>query len=889
MFKLLLLLFPRDIREEFGAEMEQLYRHHRAQTKGPGIARLWIAMVADAIRHGIGARLEHQRPRSIPSTRSRSLRTGTSTSTRIFMDIFSHDVRYALRMLLKQPVVTATMLATLALGIGANTAVFSVVHAVLLRDLPYAQPAQLVMVHEKRAAEGLMRNPASPADFVDWERLNQSFSSMAAFMTSPVDVTGSGDPVQLVEGLATARFFDVFGVRPLYGRTFAEGEDTLGRDRVAILSHGIWQQRFGADPSAVGRAIVLNGIPHEVIGVLPAEFESPGGEADIWTPLAVRGLAEPLPRASHYLDVYARLKPGIALAAARSEMDAIGRQLEQQYPEQSRGHGAHVVSLRDEIVSPVRRGLIVLAVAVAFVLLIACTNVANLLLARAAGRRRELAIRAAIGAGRSRLLRQALTESVVLAVVSGVLGLVVASVLLQVLVTQTPPALRGLGLERASLDPIVLAFALVLCVGSGMVAGLLPAWLQAREEPGDPLREGRAPAGLRKRIRFALVVAEVSLTSLLLVGAGLMLRSFERVLSQPAGFETEQRLTAAVGLPRTRYPNADAIRRATREIESRVRSIPGVVAVGATSAFPLTRADSRGGITIDGYQRREDEPPVRAHLRVVTPGYFQALGIRLAEGRGLTDADDASAAKAIVINEAMARRYFPNSSPLGKRVRFNRPEEPWREVVGVIKDVRHWGLDQEVNPEVYMPHEQQPFPGFTLVLQTATSNPASIAPQVQRAVLEFDPQLPLGSTLTVDEIAARSVAARRWSAVLLGSFALLALVLAAVGIYGVMTHLVSSRTSEIGIRLTLGARPGEVLRQTLGEGLLHTASGLVIGILLSLALMRGLQGLLYEVRPADPVTFAAVAATLLAVSALACLGPARRAMRIDPVQALRFE
>ena len=499
-------------------------------------------------------------------------------------------------------------------------------------------------------------------------------------------------------------------------------------------------------------------------------------------------------------------------------------------------------------------------------------------------------IRAAIGAARARLLRQALTESVLLAELSGVLGLLVASMLLQVLVTQTPPALRGLGLERASLDPTVLGFTLLLCIGAGMVAGLLPAWLHSGDDPGEPLREaGRAPVGLRKSVRLGLIVAEVSLTSLLLVGAGLMLRSFERVLSQPAGLEIDNRMTATVTLPRSRYPDVDAYRRARHEIETRLRSIPGAIAVGATDRLPLSGADSRGGITVEGFERREGDAPVRAHIRVVTPGYFRTLGITFAEGRQFSEDDDANALTVAVINETMAKRYWPGSSPIGKRVRFNGTDTRWREVVGVIRDVRHWGLDREVNPEIYMPHEQQPTAIMSFVIHTSLSNAAALAPEVQRLVLDFDPNLPLGASRTMEEVAARSVAARRWSAVLLGAFALLALVLAAVGIYGVMTHLVASRTSEIGIRLTLGARPGEVLRQTLAEGLLHTAGGLTIGILLSLALMRGLQGLLYEVAPADPLTIAAVALTLLLVSAVACLGPARRAMRIDPVQALRFE
>ncbi len=477
----------------------------------------------------------------------------------------------------------------------------------------------------------------------------------------------------------------------------------------------------------------------------------------------------------------------------------------------------------------------------------------------------------------------------VLAVLSGLLGLGVAALLLDLLVTQTPPVLRGVGLERAALDLPVLGFALLLCVVTGVMAGLVPAWLQSREDPSEPLREGgRSPAGLRRSVRFALVVAEVSLTSILLVGAGLMLRSFERVLSQPAGFETDSRLVVPLTLPRSRYADRDALRRARDEFETRLAGIPGVIAVGANNNLPFTGSDARQGITVEGLERREGDTPVRAHLRIVTTRYFQAMGIRLTQGRALNDGDTATSPLVIVVNETMARRYWPNQSPVGKRMRFNDPDAQWREVVGVIQDVRHWGLDREVNPELYMPHEQQPSASLTFVLHTSVE-PGSIAQEAARRVHEADPSLALGTTRTMEEVAARSVAARRWSALLLGSFGALALILAAIGIYGVMAQLVSTRTSEIGIRLTLGARPKTVLAGVIGEGLLHALAGLALGLGVSLGLMRGLRSLLFDVTPTDPLTLAAVAFTLLGVSLAACIGPATRAMRIDPVVALRDE
>jgi predicted permease len=805
------------------------------------------------------------------------------------MDQFTHDVRYALRMLRKQPAITLTMVATLALGIGANTAVFSVINAVLLRALPYDHPDELVMIHEKRPAEGVMNNSVSPADFLDWEQLNQSFIAIAALSPEPVDLTGAGDPVQLTSGAVSARFFDVLQVPALHGRLFAPHEDAPGSQPVVVLGYPLWQQHFGADPSIVGRPITLNDVPHEVIGVLPADFEPLDPAVQLWVPLVLRGGSTPPPRASHFLDVFGRLKPGVSLEAARAEMDAIGWNLEAQHRNESRGHSAHVVSLREEIVMPVRRGLLVIAAAVSLVLLIACTNVANLLLARAAGRRRELAVRAALGAARSRLLGQALTEGVVLAFISGVVGLLVASYGVELLVAQMPENLRRAGLDRVTLDGTVLGFTFVLCVATGIVAAVLPAWLAARHDPGEPLRDGgRSPAGIRKGVRFGLVVAEVSLASVLLVAAGLMLRSFERVLSQAPGISFENRLNVMLTLPSSRYGDPDALRRARTEIESRMRSVPGVIAVGTINLMPFTALDGRRGISIEGLERAEGDAPFRAHPRLVSADYFSAIGIRLASGRAFAETDNETGPPVAIVNQAMVRRFWPNASPLGKRVRLNGGDEPWREVVGVIDDVRHWGLDGVVNPEMYIPFDQMPSTLLNVVLHAAVP-PVPLVPELTRVVREFDPNLPFTSARTLDEVAARSLAPRRWSATLLGTFGALALILAAVGIFGVMAQLVSSRRSEIGIRLTLGAGPGSVFRQVVGEGITYAAVGLLVGLSVSFMVMRGLEALLFEVKPTDPVTLGAVGLVLLAIAAAASLGPARRAMRIDPAEAMRVE
>ena len=802
------------------------------------------------------------------------------------MEGLRHDLRHAWRMLVRQPGMTATILLTLALGIGANTAVFSVVNAVLLRPLPYLDPERLVMVWEKRPAEGVMNNSVSPADFLDWARMNTSFTAMAALNGSTADLTGVGDPVQLPVAAVSAAFFDVLSVRPRLGRTFSAGEDVVGRHRVVVIGHALWQQRFGADRAVVGRTIALNGIPHEVIGVLPREFEFPGEEADIWAPLPLQGGNEPPPRASHYLNVYARMKPGVSLETARGEMDRIGQALEREHFSESRGHGAHVVGLREEIVGPARNGLLVVTAAVAFLLLIACTNVTNLLLARSSSRRREMAIRAAVGAGRGRLLRQSLTESLLLSTLGGAAGLAVAWWTVQLLVAETPPILSGVGLDRARLDLTVLAFTVVTCVVTGLVAGALPAWQVAREEPNDPLREGgRSPISLRRRVRFALIAGEVALTVLMLVGAGLMLRSFVRVLAQPAGLDTANRLTVNLALPRSRYPDGEAAKRARRALDERFISTPGVIAAGATNLFPLTGADGRRGIVIEGQENRQG--PTRAHPRIVTSGYFRAAGIGLKAGRGFTAGDDARAPLVIVINETMARRYWPGQDAIGQRVQLVG-DPNWRQIVGVIADVKHWGLDHDVNPEMYMPHEQQASATLTYVLQTA-GDPIALIPTIAEHVKAVDPDLPLGAVRTLEAVASKSVAARRWSALLLGMFAMLGLVLSAAGIYGVMGHLVAMRTGEIGIRMTLGARPARVLRQVLGEALVQAAAGLTLGLAAAFAVTRGLDAMLFEVTSVDPITFAGAGVAVLCVAGLAALIPAIRAMRVDPVRALRTE
>jgi putative ABC transport system permease protein len=889
-YRLLLLAFPRRIRREFGADMERLFEAQRqaARESGEGAVRFWTSALLDALFHGSAERLSV----AVDFTRTLFL---SLCHWRLPMRAFAHDVKHAVRLLVRQPGVTGVAIVTLALGIGGNAAIFSAVDAILLRPLPYDEPDRLVMVWEKRQSEGVLDNLVAAADYSDWARTNTVFESMAALGQTTRDLTGSGDPIRLGTGAVTPAFFDVFRIRMQLGRTFDPAEGILGRNRVAILSNGLWQRRFGSDPGVVGRTIVLNGLSHEIIGVLPASFGFHDPTLELWTILPFEGLPDPLSRDTHNYFVYARMKPGVTLQQARVEMDRVGMQLSNQYPDTNRLHGVWVTSLRDQITGPMQRsaaqntslrsGLLLLLAAVGFVLLIACVNVANLLLARAAGRRREMAVRAAIGAGRARLAGQALTESLVLGLAGGIAGLMVAYWGIAAIRELTPRTTQVAGLEQVALNGRVLIFALLVSIVTGLVFGLLPAWHLAKQDVNLALKDGgRTPGLVRRRLRLALVVSEIALASLLLVGAGLTLRSFQTLLRAQPGFTSEGVLTSVVTLPISRYRNSEMLVTAVEQMEARFATVPGVRAVGTTSLLPLTGQDSRRGVVVEGRVAPPDTP-TRAHPRSVTPGYFRAMGLQLASGRFFTAADAATAPPVAIVNETMAHRYWPGRSPIGSRVRYTGTNE-FREVVGIIRDVRHWGLDVPVNPEMYVPYAQLPISGLTFTVATQIE-PAAVAGAIREQLRAFDPNLPLSNVRTMNEIAARSVGARRGAMMLLAVFGVFALLLAAAGIYGVMSHLVALRTSEIGVRMTLGARPLELMRLILQEGLFQTVIGLAIGLGASVLVMRAFRAMLFGVDPADSVTLVAVAALLTITAAVACAIPARRAMRVDPVQALR--
>ena len=876
-YRLLLLAFPRSVRSEFGDDMAAMFATQLAEAtrQRRSRARLWVRAAADAAASGIRERLAATREPRPP----RQLRV------RWFMHAFLQDLKYGARVLVRQPGVTIVAVLTLALGIGANSAIFSAVNAVLLRPLPYDQPDRLVTLWEKRPAEGVLDNVVAPADFVDWTKMATSFERMAAMTWVPGDLTGAGDPVRLTVGAVSPAFFDVFGVTPMLGRTFRAEEAFTGKHRVVILGHALWTSRFGQDRSIVGRQLSLNGVPHEVVGVLPETFEFPDDTIDVWAPVPLEGGSAPLPRANHQFQVFARLKPGVTLEQARADMDRVGKILEQQYPDTNRGHGAWAASLEDRLKTPVRKSLLLLLGAVAFVLLIACVNVANILLAKAAGRRREMAVRAAVGAGRSRLAGQMLTESLLLATIGGLAGLLVAWWGMALLRQLAPEGVPLVGLSHLRLEPRVIAFTALLSLATGVLFGFLPAWHLAGQDVNVSLKDGgRSPAGVRRGLRVALVVSEIALASLLLVSAGLTLRSFQSVLNLEAGFSTTGTLTASVALPAARYPNTEAVLLAFAQLEEKLRALPGVIKVGGTSHLPLGGRDSRRGVGIEGRAPTPDTP-TRAHPRSITPGYFDAMNITLRSGRPFTPGDHASAPKVAIVNDTMARRYWPGTSPIGKRIRLGGIDE-WISVVGVVADVKHWGLEANVNPELYLPEPQYVSLAMTFVLRAA-GDPASLAAAVRERVRTVDPDLPVSDLRTMQDVASGSVAARRGGMLLLGVFGLLALVLAAAGIHGVMSHLIALRTAEIGVRMTLGASPAGVMGLILREGALQAAAGLAIGLTGGVLLMRTFRTMLFGVAPADPLTLSTVAAVLFTTALAACAVPARKAMRIDPVAALR--
>jgi putative ABC transport system permease protein len=818
------------------------------------------------------------------------------------MNTFLQDLKYGLRMLRKSPGFTAIAVLTLALGIGANTAIFSVVDAVLLRPLPYREADRLALVWEKNphtAERGLSefagRNVVSPANFLVWQDENTVFERMAAFYEQPANLTGEGEPERVAVEYATPSMLPLLGVHPALGRSFAREEGQPGRNHEAILSYGLWQRRFGGDAHVLGKTARLDGAPYTVVGVMPRGFQLYvqhqaiiGEPPQLWVPLAFPASARQ--PGGRYMMAIARLKPGVTLAAAQTQMDRIARGLASRFPDFDAGWGVTLVPIRKELTGALRPALLVLFAAVGFVLLVACANLANLTLVRAAAREREFAVRIVLGASRSRLLQQLLTEGAVIAVAGGVAGVLLAYWGTAALVALSPTGL--LDPTQVRLNGFVLLFTAGLSMVTGIVFGLAPALGASKVDLQESLREGgRGTTASRARHRAGnlLVVSQIAVALVLVSGAGLLIRSLARLEQVNPGFDPGHLLTAQLLLSPSKYGKpADSIAFFGNLLD-RIRAIPGVKSASGDAFLPFTGIGAGTDFTIVGRAAPRPDEKWTTRVHVVLPGYFHTLGIPLLRGRGFNEAEETEARNVAVISESLARRYFPNQNPLGQRIVIDMKDENTPStIIGVVGDVHEQQLDQTPQPAVYWPYPELPRSAMTLALRTPAA-PASVLPAIRSGLASLDPGLPLADVRTMDERLGESVGVARLAAVLLGLFAAIALSLAAVGVYSVIAHVFAERTHEIGVRMALGASRAGVLRMVLERGALLALAGAGLGVAGALALTRFLVSLLYGVEPTDPLTFAAVSLILIGVALLACYIPARRAAKVDPMVALRYE
>jgi putative ABC transport system permease protein len=878
-FRRLLKLLPFDMRSDYGGEMERVFREQRSEASRHGATgelRVWRETVRDIL--AIGPR-EH-------------------------LNQLGQDIRYALRGMRRHIGFVAVAIVTLALGIGANTAIFSVVDAVMLRPLPYAGSDRLVAVWNRW--DGAPSAALSDPEYLDYSEQSRTMT-LAAMAVSSVNVAGSsGDAERVSAAAVTPQALDVLRATPALGRTFRPGDATTPSPDVALVSDGLWRRLFAADPAIVGRSVSIDGQRVEIVGVLQPDFYLPfemaaASRSDIVVPLAMDAAAPRNRRGGHYLLSFARLNGDATVAAASAEMDAILSRLIRQYPdEHDQGNfDISVRPLRSDLLGDLNTPLVILAGAVGLVLLLACANVANLMLVRGESRRTELAVRTALGASRFRMIRQLLTESCVLSIAGAVAGLAVAyycQQLIKAFAGSSMPLVASVTLNRT-----VLAYAGVLGVATGVLFGAIPALQISRggRGTGDALKAGSRGTILgRTHARRALVVCQVCVATVLVLGAGLLIKSFALLISTPSGIDLDRVLTLRVSLPQARYPARPEVAEYYRRLTDQVRSLPGVRAVGASTGLPLSVRSGDWSFDIEGRPRNGTRFPGAADWYVVTPGYFETLGIPLRRGRLPAASDTSDAAHVIFINETTARTLFANEDPIGKRIRFSRSrgdEQPWRTIAGIVGDVRHRGLDTPARPEAYFPYEQ--FQHFSPGVQARTmtlavksdGDPLALVSAVRAELRRIDPEVPPSQIRDMATVLSASVADRRLIMVLMGAFGVLALLLAAVGLYGVVSYSVAQRTREMGVRIAIGASRSSVLSLVVGEGLRLVAVGAVLGLLASLALTRWMATLLYAIGPRDVTMFAAAAVTLLITGLLASYVPARRATRIDPVNALRAE
>ncbi len=810
------------------------------------------------------------------------------------MRVLIQDLLFALRQMGRRPGFTAVVVLTMALGIGANAAIFSVLDAILLRPLPYNQPEQLIKVWTRFTGIGQPndQNWVSAPELRDLQQLNRSFSDLAAIGSGSVNLGVKGSPQRVVGASVSPSLFNMLGAQALVGRTFLAEEAQPGRDHEVVLSYGLWRRVFGGNPNVVGSTIDIDGVPTSVVGVMPAGFAYPE-ETEIWGPLAFSpdDLSE-ASRGSHGLEVLGRIKPGLSLAQVRSDMDRVGRTMIEQhksYPYEKYGFGIILHPLLEETVGDVKTSLIVLMAAVGLVLLIACANIANLLLARSTERQQEMETRMALGASGWRLARQLLTESVALALVGGFVGLAITPLVLKGLV-----AIAAESLPRAvhtSVDVRVLALTAVVSLATGILFGLAPALQAARKENFDGLKSGRSTEGRRpRRLRATLVICETALSVLLVAAAGLLLRSFAQLLKVDPGFRPDGVLTLRVALPDAVYSKPEQVRGFYNELLDRVQRLPGVQFAGAVSALPLSGQGGSGTTTIDSQSVSMEDTTPEADQRVVSSDYFKAMGISLVRGRFFDARDSDTAPPVTIVDESLAQTFWPNQDPIGKRLHpgGRQHQAPWVTVVGVVRHVRNRTLEARSRVEVYWPENQRPSGAMTLAV-LASGNPMNLAPTIQREVSAIDPDLPVYRVRTMTEVMGDSLQRRRLALILLGAFAGLALLLAGVGIYGVTSYGVAQRQQEIGLRMALGADRGQVMRMMIRRGMSTIAVGLVLGIILALSLTRLMSGLLFAVRASDPLAIGGAALLLTAAALFAIIIPARRAAKLNPMVALRNE
>jgi len=861
LYGFLLRLYPASFRAEYGEEMRRVFARRRREADGPGaVAALWLAAAVDA----------------------------AANACRTHADLLRQDVRYAARALSRAPGFAATAILVAGVGIGAATASYSVLDHVLVRPLPFPRADRLVDLWENDTVHGYGRTELSPANYRDWKSASRSFEGMAAFTNLSANLAGEGAPERLDGAGATPDLFEVLRVHAALGRVLTDADGRPAAEKTVLISDALWRRRFGADPGILGRKVLLDDAPHVVVGVMPADFRFPARGSDVWTPLRFAA-SDYEDRGDCYLRCVARLKPGVSIEKARAEMRLVAAQLERAYPKENRNIGANVLRLRDEIAPESRWLLVALFGAAAGVLLIGCTNLASLLLARAIGRRKELAVRTAMGAGRERLMRQLLTESLVLAACAGAVGVLLAAAAGPLVTRLVPNALPIA--ENPPLDLRMLAIAAVLTAATGVGFGVVPARRAGREAALANLHEdSRAGAGrASERLRAALVVAEVTASIVLLVSSGLLLRALWKLQRTDPGFRSEGVLSLRTVLPMPRYEKTEVRQRFYDRVLTQARALPGVTHAGYISFLPMVARGMIQAVVLEGHAADRDDG--FASMRFVTPDYFAALGIPLKAGRDVAPTDTAASPFVAVVSESFGRRYWPGQNALGRRFRFGQAE---RTVVGVVGDVRVRGIERESEPQVYLPSRQVPDAGFIgyfprdLVIRSAVPA-ATLLPELRRIVAAADPLLPISDVRPLSDVVASDTAPRRIQARALAAFSALALALAALGIHGLLSFTVSQRAREIGVRMALGATPRDILEMILGRSALLAGGGALLGGVLALGAAFAMRALLAGVSPADGATFLAAIGLAIAMTAAGSLVSAVRAVRVDPVAAIRAD